>query len=91
MEIKWTGKAISDLARLYDFLAAIDQSIAGRTVQSLVQAPDPLLEMPRIGEQLFEFTPREIRRLIVGSYEIRYEIQGDVVYMLRVWHTREDR
>jgi len=50
-----------------------------------------LLTNPRIGEQLFEFNPREVRRLLVGGYEIRYEIQESTVYVLRLWHTREDR
>jgi hypothetical protein len=43
-----------------------------------------LLRNPRIGEQLFEFEPREVRRLIVGQYEIRYEIQASTVYLLRI-------
>ena len=46
---------------------------------------------PRIGEQLFEFEPREVRRLIVGQYELRYEMQGETIYVLRLWHTRERR
>ena len=37
------------------------------------------------------FEPREVRRLLVGRYEIRYEIQDSTVYILRLWHTREER
>jgi hypothetical protein len=29
--------------------------------------------------------------LIVGQYELRYEIVDDMIYILRLWHTREDR
>jgi|GEM_PF-3921851 len=39
-----------------------------------------------IGEQLFEFEPREVRRLLVDQYEIRYEIQGSTFYVLVVAH-----
>lgn len=91
MEIKWTSKALSDLARLYDFLALANKSAAARAVQALTQAPAILLTNSRIGEQLFQFEPREIRRLLVGEYEARYEIQKSVIYVLRIWHTREDR
>jgi hypothetical protein len=49
------------------------------------------LTNPRVGEQLFQFEPREVRRILVGQYEMRYEIQGDTIYVLRLWHTREDR
>ncbi|WP_372341104.1 type II toxin-antitoxin system RelE/ParE family toxin [Nitratidesulfovibrio vulgaris] len=50
-----------------------------------------ILTNPRIGEQLFAFAPREVRRLLVGHYEMRYEIQDSTVYVLRLWHTRESR
>ena len=91
MEMKWTSKALSDLARLYDFLAPADKDAAARTVQALTKSPTILLTNPRIGEQLFEFEPREVRRLLVGHYEMRYEMQELTVYVLRLWHTREDR
>lgn len=91
MRIKWTSKALSDLVRLYEFLAAKNKQAAAHTVQSLSSAPDRLLEQTRIGEKLDEFDPREVRRIIVGRYEMRYEIQEAIIIVLRIWHTREDR
>jgi plasmid stabilization system protein ParE len=91
MRLKWTSKALSDLVRLYEFLAPINNPAAARTVQSLTAAPSRLLEQPRIGERLHEFESHEIRRIFVGHYEIRYEIRESTVYVLRLWHTREDR
>ena len=87
MELKWTSKALSDLVRLYEFLATANKQAAARAVQALTKAPTILLTNPRIGEQLFEFEPREVRRLLIGHYEMRYEIQESTVYMLRLWHT----
>ena len=46
---------------------------------------------PRIGEKLDEFLSQEVRRILVGQYEIRYAIHGEIIYILRVWHTREER
>ncbi|OWO94059.1 plasmid stabilization protein [Rhizobium esperanzae] len=91
MEIKWTSKAVSDIARLYDFLSPVDRRAAVRTVQALAAAPARLIEQPRLGERLEEFDPREVRRILVGRYEMRYEIQQSTIYGLRLWHTREDR
>lgn len=91
MELKWTSKALTDLVRLYAFLAPVNKSAAARTVQSLAAAPTNLLLNPRIGERLEEFEPREVRRVLVGHYEIRYEIQIPAIYVLRLWHTRENR
>ena len=91
MELKWTSKALSDLARLYEFLAMANKLAAARAVQALTQAPTILLTNPRIGEQLFQFEPREVRRILVGEYEVRYEILDASIYVLRLWHTRENR
>ena len=91
MKLKWTSKALTDLVRLHEFLAPINPSAAARTVQSLTAAPVRLLENPRIGEKLDEFEPREVRRLLVAHYEIRYEIQLSTIYVLPVWHKRENR
>lgn len=89
MELKWTGKGLSDLARLYEFLATVNRLAAARMVQSLSAAPVRLLEQPRIGEKLEEFELREVRRILVGHYELRYEILERTIYVLRLWHTRD--
>jgi plasmid stabilization system protein ParE len=60
-------------------------------VQALATATLRLRENPRIGVKLEEFEPREVRRILVGHYELRYEIQGPMIYVLRLCHTREDR
>ena len=91
MELKWTSKALSDLARLFEFLAPVNKPAAARAVQALTAAPMRLLEQPHIGQRLDEFAPREVRRILVGHYELRYEIDHTTIYVLRLWHTREDR
>jgi plasmid stabilization system protein ParE len=91
MQLKWTSKALSDLARLYEFLAPVNKAAAVKVVRSLTDAPYGLMENPRLGQRLEEFDPREVRRTFVNHYELRYEIQGATLYVLRLWHTREDR
>jgi plasmid stabilization system protein ParE len=91
MIVKWTSKALSDLVRLFEFLALLNRVAAARTIHSLTQAPNSLLKNPRIGEKLQEFEPRELRRILVGSYELRYEIREGTIYIVRLWHTREER
>jgi plasmid stabilization system protein ParE len=91
MRVEWTRKALDDLARLHDFLASVNPRAASDAVRALAAAPARLLEHPRIGEKLEEFAPREVRRILVGKYEIRYEVSDAAIYVLRLWHTREDR
>lgn len=69
MELKWTSKALSNLARL-EFLALVYRGAAAH-----------------IGERLEEFEAREVRRILVG----RYEIQKSTIYVLWLGHTREAR
>ncbi len=91
MDLRWTEKALSDLARLYDFLSSVNKQAAAKIVQNLVSAPKGLKEHPRIGEPIDEFQPHEVRRILVGDYEMRYEIKETTIYVLRIWHTKEDR
>ncbi len=91
MTIKWTGKASSDLARLHEQLRPVAPEAAARVAQQLARAPDGLLDYPRIGEKLEAYEPREVRRIIVGNYDLRYEIAGATIFILRLWHCREHR
>lgn len=92
MQVRWTDRALSDLARLSDFLAVVNRQAAARTVQSLSAAALRLGDNPRLGLPLKEFAPREVRRVVVaGAYEMRYEISPDGIVVLRLWHAREDR
>lgn len=91
IQLTWTNKAASDLIRLHEFLAPVNKKAAAKIVQSLAKAPNTLLSHPRLGERLDDFEPREVRRLLLGDYEMRYEIQNQMLYILRIWHTKEYR
>jgi plasmid stabilization system protein ParE len=52
MELRWTGKALSDLERLYEFLTPINKLAAARAIQALAAAPKSLLANPRVGRKL---------------------------------------
>ena len=90
-QIRWTSKALDDVVRLHAFLEPVNPRAAAPVVQQLTKVPKVLLRDAQVGSPLHEFAPREVRRLIVKTYEIRYELVGDIVYILRFWHTREDR
>ncbi len=91
MRLRWNAKALSDLERLRAFLAPVNSRAADQTVMALVRAAGRLSEQPRLGVRLEEFKPREVRRVLVGDYELRYELTPDALHILRLWHSREDR
>lgn len=91
MEVKWTTSAHRDLIRLHDFLAPVNKSAAKKAVKQLVDEAKLLQSHPLLGVELEAYAPRNVRRLVIGEYEVRYEVTETVLYVLRLWHTREDR
>jgi plasmid stabilization system protein ParE len=89
--LRWTSKAHSDLVRLYEFLLPVNPAAAARAARQLVAGAKRIPVHPRLGVRLPEFAPREVRRVFVGDYEIRYELTDRDVLVLRIFHTREDR
>ena len=91
MKVKWNSEAVRDLDRLRRFLTAVNPRAANQAVASLRHTPKRLLDHPRLGIRLEEFEHREVRRIVVGNYELRYEIAGEIIFILHIWHGREDR
>ena len=90
MQVNWTAKSVSDVHRLYQFLALLNNQAARAVVHSLEQAAALLAEHPRIGHNVAAYAPKEVRELTVGDYVMRYQIKREQVYILRVWHGREE-
>ena len=91
MRASWTRAARVDLNRVEAFLYHKDPDAARRAVRALLDAPSRLSDSPRLGAPLPDFAPREVRRLKVGRYEMRYEILEGAIRILHIWHEREDR
>jgi plasmid stabilization system protein ParE len=89
--LRWSSKAHADMARLHEFLKPVNPGAAARAARQLVAGAKRTPAHPRLGTRLREFDPREVRRVIVGDYEIKYELAGTGIFVLRIFHTREDR
>jgi len=89
--LRWSPSAFEDLRRLHAFLAPFDARAAARNVKLIVGRAERIPEQPRLGERLPGYGDREVRRVLVEKYEIRYEVRGDDIAILRLFHTREDR
>lgn len=91
MQVKWTTSAHRDLVRLYEFLLPANPRAAKKVATQLVREAKRLHTHPLLGVALDQYTPRNVRSLIIGDYELRYEVTADTLFILRLWHTREDR
>lgn len=91
MEIFWTHTARDDLVRLHEFLASVNPTAAAKVALILASAPEALLLTPGIGQPLSQYAPRDVRRLLVGDYELRYVFAAQRIVLLTIWHPREQR
>lgn len=91
MILRWTTSAERDLVWLHAFLATINPRAAVQVVRQLIAGAEQLIQYPQLGVKLEEFLPRDVRRMIIGDYELRYELTDEAIYVLRLWHGREDR
>lgn len=91
VRLRWTARALTDVERFEAFLAPVAPEAAQRLRQRLLTAPEKLVDFPRIGAPLARYRPREVRRLLVGDYDLRYEIVGEMIEIVEIWHQREDR
>ncbi len=91
MRLRWSRRALLDLDRLYRFVSEKSKVAAADVYLALWQSPERLLQTPRIGQQIMTLKPHEVRRLIVGNYELRYEVRAEEIRVLRIWSGRENR
>jgi addiction module RelE/StbE family toxin len=90
MKLRWTRRALADLQRLADRIAADGKPMAAQAfVAELVEKVERLAEFPLLGR-----TGRldDTRELIVHRhYLVTYRLRGDEVQLLQVWHVARER
>ncbi|HWU48378.1 MAG TPA: type II toxin-antitoxin system RelE/ParE family toxin [Asticcacaulis sp.] len=91
MQIKWSSAARRDLVRLHDFLKPVNPRVAAQTVSALLTSVERLLDYPEVAPLSDTYEGRNVRSVIIGDYNLHYEVTPDVIFVVRIWHTREDR
>ncbi len=90
MKLIFSRAAVHDLVRLRDFIAQHSPEAAQRIAQRLRGAIQGLVDTPQIGRPVADM-PGEIRELVFGKYVVRYKVKQQYLYILRIWHGKEDR
>jgi plasmid stabilization system protein ParE len=89
--LRWSRLAYADLRRIHEFLLPVNPVAAARSVRAIIGRVRRIPSQPRLGERLPGFGAREVRRVLVNQYEVRYAIVGTDIFVLRIFQTREDR
>ena len=91
INVKYSPESIEDLQRVVEFVENKNPYAARRIAIDLQEGVDKLKHFPEVGLPVLKAVdPEKIRDLYVGAYTIRYLISQDVIYILRVWHNKEN-
>ena len=88
MIVRYTTKALVDIARVRRFIAADSVSSAHRVARDLFASCDALAELPLRGRPGLRTGTRE---LVVPPYVIVYRVRSGEVEISSVWHAAQNR
>jgi toxin ParE1/3/4 len=86
MHVVWTDSALENIEVIYDYLTEFNPRAASHVAATLRVEGDSLENFPHRGRPV---PGTSMRELVSHSYPyiIRYRIDGDTVFVLRVRHT----
>ncbi len=91
MRLEYTDKVVGDLVRLRQFIEEHDPQAANRMAARLVEGIALLRDQPQLGHPvILAPEPESIRDLVLRNYIVRYAMTRNRIFILRVWHHRED-
>jgi len=91
MKIRYSPESIGDLQRVVEFVEVKNPFAARRIAIDLQEGVAKLKQFPKIGLPVLKASdPEQIRDLYIGNYTVRYLIAGETIYILRIWHNKEN-
>ena len=91
MNLFYTPEAIGDLQRLKKFIEDKNELAAKKVSINLREGISKLITFPNIGLPVRKAPdPESIRDLYVSNYTVRYLLQSNGIYILRIWHNKEN-
>ena len=87
VELRWTPEAEVSLRDIYDYIARDRPRTASRTIESIINRTQALLEVPTQGEPYPYHPEQEVRILTYGQFQIAYQILSPTsIAILGVFH-----
>lgn len=92
MKVRYSREAVGDLRRLREFIEVKNPRAAEKAAATILEGVAQLKEFPLLGAKVERApNPEAVRDLVVGNYVARYLLHGTEIYVLRIWHHKEDR
>ena len=91
MKVKYSPESVDDLQRVVEFVEVKNPFAARRIAIDIQEGVEKLKQFPKIGLPVMKASdPDKIRDLYVGNYTARYLIADKFIYILRIWHNKEN-
>lgn len=91
MKVRCSAESVEDLQRVVEFVENKNPHAARRIAIDLQEGVHKLKQFPLIGLPVSKAPdPEKIRDLFVGQYTVRYLINDEVIYSLRIWYGKEN-
>ena len=91
MRVKYSPESIDDLQRVLEFVEIKNPFAARRIAIDLQEGIERIKQFPKIGLPVLKAPdPELIRDLYISNYTLRYLICDDFIYVLRIWHNKEN-
>jgi toxin ParE1/3/4 len=81
----WTDRALLDLTRIDDYIAADDPRATARWVDKLIAAAERAGRLPSSGKMVRERKHPDLREVLVRTYRIVYRVRADRIEILTVF------
>jgi toxin ParE1/3/4 len=89
MRLVWSRRALLDLRRIADHIAADNSHAAHALVGSIGTKGGQLVRFPLIGRSGVYGDTREL--VVHRNYIVTYRVRADEVQMLQAWHAAQQR
>jgi plasmid stabilization system protein ParE len=88
--VVWSRKARQELADIYHFIKLDDKRAAQALTDKIRSLTKALPEHPRIGRVVPEVGREDVRERIHGNYRILYQLVGEKIRILHVFHSAQE-
>ena len=86
MNVDWTVGAVSDLASIYQHIAADSPNYAVAVVDRMTRRTRQLATFPLSGGMVPEYQREDVREIIEFSYRIIYQVREAKVTVIAIIH-----
>ena len=89
-KIIWTGRSLSDLEDIGEFISKGSHRYSKLTLEKLIERAKIIEKNQKIGRIVPELKQEDIREIITGNYRIIYQnTNAELSYILTVYHSSQ--